>query len=216
MTPHLHRERGAVLIVALLFLVMLTLLGVTAMTGTTMEERMAGNARDASVAFQAAESALRDARRDLSCYPNVDCSLPHPIRGLPPEWPLNALNFGSNLASGTCNSAGGLRGLCMPAVYSGGESAQLPPVPMAPPLGAGGHSFLGAPSVPYGMFTGAPALQGVSSQPAYLIELFCLVRHDEGLSGGAHCNFYRITAVGYGANPATIVTLQEIVAKDPA
>jgi type IV pilus assembly protein PilX len=189
-----HRERGAVLIVALLFLVMLTLLGVTAMTSTTMEE-----------------SALRDARRDLSCYPNLDCKTPYVARSLPADWPLNALNFGNNLAASTCNGGAGVsgvQGLCMPAVYSGGESAQLPATP--------GHSFTGPPSVQYGQFTGAPQIEGVSRQPRYLIELFCLVRHDEGLSGGAHCNFYRITAVGYGANPATSVRLQEIVAKDPA
>src|SRR5688572_9206262 len=96
MRPHLpHRQRGAVLIVALLFLVMLTLLGVTAMTSSTMEERMAGNARDNGVAFQAAEAALRDARRDLDCYPNpLGCSNPHPARALPADWPFNIANFG--------------------------------------------------------------------------------------------------------------------------
>ena len=46
-----QRQGGAILIVTLLFLVILTMLGVTAMTGTTMEERMAGNTRDASVAL---------------------------------------------------------------------------------------------------------------------------------------------------------------------
>src|SRR5688572_1152795 len=115
-----HRERGAVLIVALLFLVMLTLLGVTAMTGTTMEERMSGNARDASIAFQAAEAALRDARRDLSSYPTGDGKA-HPVRKLPANWALNALNFGDNLISGTCNPAGEFRGLCKPSDYNGGQ-----------------------------------------------------------------------------------------------
>jgi len=39
---------------------MLTIVGVTAMQSTTLEEKMAGNQRDRSVAFQAAETALRD------------------------------------------------------------------------------------------------------------------------------------------------------------
>ena len=201
-----HHERGAVLIVALLFLVMLTMLGITAMTGTTMEERMAGNARDNSVAFQAAEAALRDARRDLGSWPEPD--RPH-LRNLPTGWALNVANFGVNFGNGTCNNAGATQGLCLPAVYTGGENAQLPAVPA-------GHSFTGAPSVTYGQFTGAPQIQGVSQQPRYLIELFCLVRHDEGLSGAPHCNFFRITAVGYGASPNTTVTLQEIIAKEAA
>ena len=46
---------------ALIFLVLLTLLGVSAMQTATMEERMAGNMRNENLAFQAAEAALRDA-----------------------------------------------------------------------------------------------------------------------------------------------------------
>jgi type IV pilus assembly protein PilX len=56
-----HRsERGAALIVSLIFLLVLTLLGVGAMRTTNMQERMAGNLRDSNLAFQAAESALRE------------------------------------------------------------------------------------------------------------------------------------------------------------
>lgn len=53
-------QRGAALVVALIILLILTILGVTAMQTTTMEEKMAGNARDRDLAFQAAEAALRD------------------------------------------------------------------------------------------------------------------------------------------------------------
>jgi type IV pilus assembly protein PilX len=60
------RERGAALIVALLFLVILAMLGVSSMTSTTLEERMSGNARDQNIAMQAAEAALRDAEKDLT------------------------------------------------------------------------------------------------------------------------------------------------------
>ena len=40
------RQRGAVLVVALLMLLIMTVLGVTAMQMSRMEERMAGNSRD--------------------------------------------------------------------------------------------------------------------------------------------------------------------------
>ncbi len=53
------RQRGAVLIVSLIFLLLMTLIGVTAMQTTTLQERMAGNMRDQNLAFQAAEAALR-------------------------------------------------------------------------------------------------------------------------------------------------------------
>lgn len=53
-------QSGSVLIVSLIFLLVLTLIGVTAMQGTSLEEKMAGNERSGTLAFQAAEAALRD------------------------------------------------------------------------------------------------------------------------------------------------------------
>lgn len=52
-------ERGAALVVALVFLLVMTVLGVTSMRTTTLQERMAGNVGDNNLAFQAAEAALR-------------------------------------------------------------------------------------------------------------------------------------------------------------
>lgn len=58
--PHLmHRQSGIVLIVSLFILVLLTIIGVSGMKVTSLEEKMAGNDRDENVAFQAAETALR-------------------------------------------------------------------------------------------------------------------------------------------------------------
>src|ERR1700674_5216144 len=59
------RQRGVVLFVVLVFLIILTFLSLTAMRESTAEERMSGNLRDRNVAMQAAELALRDAERDL-------------------------------------------------------------------------------------------------------------------------------------------------------
>ena len=53
------RQRGAVLVVSLIMLLLLTMLGLSGMRGTTLDERMAGNMRDQDLAFQAAEAALR-------------------------------------------------------------------------------------------------------------------------------------------------------------
>ncbi|ANI13370.1 hypothetical protein A9C11_04940 [Pseudomonas citronellolis] len=52
-------QQGAVLVVALIMLLLLTIIGISSMRGTTMEERMAGNLRDQSLALQAAEAAMR-------------------------------------------------------------------------------------------------------------------------------------------------------------
>lgn len=52
-------QSGVALITGLIFLVLLTIIGVTAMQTTMLEEKMAGNLRDENLAFQAAEAALR-------------------------------------------------------------------------------------------------------------------------------------------------------------
>ena len=62
----LRKQCGSVLAIALIFLLLMTLIGVTAMRTTTLQERMAGNMRDRNLAFQAAEVALREGERFLS------------------------------------------------------------------------------------------------------------------------------------------------------
>ncbi|HSN18543.1 MAG TPA: PilX N-terminal domain-containing pilus assembly protein [Gammaproteobacteria bacterium] len=58
-------QRGVVLVISLLLLLVLTLIGLAATRSTTLEERMTSNQRDQDVAFQAAEAALRDGESAL-------------------------------------------------------------------------------------------------------------------------------------------------------
>lgn len=59
-TPRsLQRQNGVVLIVALLILMAMTIVSVSSMSSSTLEERMAANLKDREKAFQAAEAALR-------------------------------------------------------------------------------------------------------------------------------------------------------------
>lgn len=62
---HLEKQRGATLIVSLIFLVVLSIIGLAGMDVTSLEEKMAGNMRDRNVSFQAAEAALREGERFL-------------------------------------------------------------------------------------------------------------------------------------------------------
>lgn len=55
-----HGERGATLVVVLILLLVMTILGLAALRGTLLEERMSANMLDRSLGFQAAESALRE------------------------------------------------------------------------------------------------------------------------------------------------------------
>lgn len=59
-------ERGAVLVTAMLLLLVLTVIGVTVMQLSRLQERMAGNSRDVNLSFQASEAALRSGEKYIS------------------------------------------------------------------------------------------------------------------------------------------------------
>lgn len=63
MTPYNNysQQKGVVLIISLIMLLVLTIVGVTSMRVTGLEEKMAGNLHNNNMAFQAAESSLRGA-----------------------------------------------------------------------------------------------------------------------------------------------------------
>jgi len=54
-----NNQAGAVLVVSLIMLLLLTIIGVSGVQSTSLEEKMAGNNRDRNLAFQSAEAALR-------------------------------------------------------------------------------------------------------------------------------------------------------------
>lgn len=51
-------QNGAVLVISLIILLVITLIGVAGMSGSVMQERMAANAQNSNRAFQAAESSV--------------------------------------------------------------------------------------------------------------------------------------------------------------
>lgn len=64
----MKHQQGAVLITALMFLVILTLLALTSMNTNTLEERMAANSQDINRAFQTAETGLELAMSDDDAF----------------------------------------------------------------------------------------------------------------------------------------------------
>lgn len=82
------KQSGAVLAMALIFLLLLTIIGISAITTTTLQEKMSGNMQDRNLAFQAAEAALRDGERHID----------------------NVINAGTTFNT-NCNN-----GLCVPAL----------------------------------------------------------------------------------------------------
>lgn len=70
------RQRGTVLVVALVVMVAVTLIAVFSAEGSLLDERISGNERDRAIALQAAEAALRDGEASLAVLVNgvSDCS----------------------------------------------------------------------------------------------------------------------------------------------
>lgn len=62
------RQRGVVLFVSVLFLFLLTLLGITSMNDSLLQERMTSNYRDRSMAFQAGETGLQVAQTWIASH----------------------------------------------------------------------------------------------------------------------------------------------------
>ncbi len=59
------KQKGSVLIISLVLLLVLTILGISSIDNTTMEEKMAGNLYQRNLGFQSAEAALRVGEEDL-------------------------------------------------------------------------------------------------------------------------------------------------------
>ncbi|MCD7098870.1 PilX N-terminal domain-containing pilus assembly protein [Stenotrophomonas sp. MMGLT7] len=78
--PGWNRQHGMSLFVVLIMLLVVTLLGLAVVRGVTLRERMSSNMYDRSLAFQAAESALREAEAAVrnavlaGAAIGVDCS----------------------------------------------------------------------------------------------------------------------------------------------
>lgn len=95
-----YRQRGSVLIVALVMLLLMSLLAIASMQGTVMQDQMTGNMHNHDLAFQAAEAALRAGESYVESnqpLPNVtnssglyDMNDPHT-----PNWMGSTLSDGS-------------------------------------------------------------------------------------------------------------------------
>lgn len=67
-----QKQTGVALFMSLIMLLIITVLGLSSVQTTTLQERMARNARDSNLAFLAAESALKDAEAMIEGFTTVD------------------------------------------------------------------------------------------------------------------------------------------------
>lgn len=77
-----QRQNGVALVVALVLLVVVTLVGLAAIRGTSLQEKMAGNTMDRAQAFQVTEAALDFAARTVLLPPATPVSANYNVQGV--------------------------------------------------------------------------------------------------------------------------------------
>lgn len=204
-------QRGVALVVVLLFLLAITGVAVFSARYAAMGEGMARNQLDAERARQAAESALRDAERDLmlpvgpgqppagaSCDRREVRTADDRYGGFDTDCPGAQCEADDNTYGSTDWRTTTATGSVpwWPAAKGGKWNNDFANKPMR---GSGANcNFKGG--APLGTYTGAQPMAGVARQPEYLIEII-----DRGSS---RLPFFRITARGFGASENTEVVLQ--------
>lgn len=234
-----QNQQGFVLVTSLIFLMVLSLLGVMAMRGTLFGERMAANDRDLAMAREFAELALRDAERDVlglsfdgTSYcrnpngsTNTACTVVRPMNSRPTS-ATDAGNFwvaanpwidDIGLDNGGLGSSADVQGFytarssvaCNMPVWSGANWQDN----ANPARSCAGTIGAAVPTVAYGTFTGA-TFNGPAGTvaPRYIIEMF--KADDLQITPVSNKLFFRITAVGFGRTQGqagrTSVTLQSV------
>ena len=178
------RQHGAALVVGLIFLAMLSLMGVAAYMVANQEERMSGNTRDRIRAFEAAEASLRDCESLLGGVAPLPDSAFDGTKGMHP-----APAFGQRQVY---------------EEYKDDDDATPDQW-----KGENGGSVRVIPQV-----AGAPAIPDVAIQPRCIVERVGEIevrRLSDARSGPLEVTIetiFRITAMGYGTNPSTAVNLQ--------
>lgn len=119
--PNIKTQRGVVLLVALIMLIIMSILGITSVRTVALEEKMSGAAYDRSIAMQAAEAALLAGEQDAKNKTNIVIPDPLPaISANPPtvnngfvstpssradNWMVDGVDWTSNAQTRTLNSS---------------------------------------------------------------------------------------------------------------
>lgn len=186
-TEPTSKQQGISLVIVMIFLVILSVLGISAMQSSTLSSRIARNEADRNLAFQAAEAALRDGELDARNLKvdTTECASGAP--GCRATIIDRASGFNDSCTDGLCCSSA--------SAGCGTAAAVLPVWAVASRWDDGGGSVV------YGSVTGAISIPVVSRQPRYLLEYFAK----------SDAPVYRVTAVGFGANDTTQVMLQSTI-----
>lgn len=181
-----RRQAGVALFMSLIMLLIITVLGLSSVQTTTLQERMARNARDSNLAFLAADSALKDAEALIETFNSVDSRFGNDPKAANPRKCLAS----PNAATGYYYE---LDYNCQP----NWENIDW---------------FSGT-----GYITASVAVQGVASQPKYIIEhVKTLSAFEDRLNltnigedlGAGRVQIFRVTAFGSGGTDSARAMIQ--------
>lgn len=183
---HNAAERGSVLVISLVILLVLTLIGIGGMSTTIMQEKMVGNARERETAFQAAEAALRDAEEEIRT--TIDLTKP----------------FRPNCAGGYCEPASSGRDVWEDATLVDWESETWDSA-----SNVIDYSSKTGPSD--AVLDGVGKQPGYILERLQVVAVGQSLLSSAPPSSGNQ--WYRVTAEGYGRNPSAKAMVQSVYRK---
>lgn len=200
------RQQGAILVISMVLLLVLTLLGVSSMDTTGLEMKMASNNRDRQVALQAAEAGLITAEYFVQSN----------------GFTLDELQPDDCTAGNDCFETTCTNGRCFHGVYDAGDKDFE--CVLSPPA----QEVWEDPTLDVWNDTSkhkTVSVSGITNDVKYIIEFMCYVDNGNGqfmndlanpstATGGNGAELYRISALGTGQTGRTRVLLQSVYRKN--
>lgn len=209
--PRRARERGVVLLIALIFLVLLTLLAIGASSGSLLQQRMVSATRSAQLATMSGDTALRGAEWRLWSFAATaggtfvcdagDINATTGCVKYDPQSPLYGTGTAGKVTQFRAGDNAWLNGIGI--TYTG--------------AGGGGYTDLTGTLGSYSLETAS-----IAQNPQYIVEDMGLVKppgsgpqHESGATGpnnggtgSINLHIYRITARSTGGNTNTVRVAQ--------
>lgn len=181
-----HHQNGFILVTSLIFLVIITLLAVSAINSSTLQQRMANNQREKSRALDAADAALRHVETLLASNDFRQCN---PV-----------MNPGASTSANSNNSCNT-------------NASELTVVPASPDANQSAtyylsDAFWSQPGVSTYPLPGDSGNSGLNIQ--YVVEYVREQANDLNPGSAGTVLLFRITARARGRSPASRAVVQSV------
>jgi Tfp pilus assembly protein PilX len=199
-------QKGAVLIVGLVILLVVTMIGVGGQQSTVLQERMAGNMRQNNIAFQAAEAALQAA---LSYIESQGLPIPATDSGTDLVWTSCTVARASGAAA--TEEEGGT--VANDHACKRFENTILKDWAQDAADISAGKTYGDVVEALTGTTSSIP---DVAAQPRIYIEVRdepISYDYEDTLKGKFVVYYYTVTAIGFGENEQARAILQSTIAK---